>query len=126
MITPPMAQLGLRYGADDIDGTIMNYEITHVIDAQGMEELVHTMTDIASDVKRVTSSLSEVLGGDAGTASLQAIGTAWLTSRRSAALVVPSAIITIERNTLLNPLHPELRRVRITEDAPFSFDTRLL
>ncbi len=28
MITPPVAQLALRYGADDIDGTIMNYEIT--------------------------------------------------------------------------------------------------
>src|SRR5262249_46523705 len=31
MITPPIAQLGLRYGADDLDGTILHYEITHVI-----------------------------------------------------------------------------------------------
>jgi len=40
-------------------------------------------------------------------------------------LVVPSAVITIEHNVLLNPRHPELRRVRIVDDAPFSFDTRL-
>jgi aminodeoxyfutalosine synthase len=39
MITPPMAQLGLRYGADDIDGTIMNYEITHVIDPSNRQSL---------------------------------------------------------------------------------------
>jgi aminodeoxyfutalosine synthase len=31
MITPPVAQLGLRYGADDLDGTVLHYEITHVI-----------------------------------------------------------------------------------------------
>ena len=39
MITPPVAQLGLRYGADDIDGTIMNYEITHVIDKSNRQAL---------------------------------------------------------------------------------------
>ena len=45
MITPPVAQLALRHGANDIDGTIMNYEITHVIDrsdrqALSMEQLL--------------------------------------------------------------------------------------
>ena len=39
MITPPIAQLGLRYGADDVDGTIMNYEITHVMDASTRQAL---------------------------------------------------------------------------------------
>jgi len=39
MITPPVAQLALRYGADDIDGTIMNYEITHVIDQSNRQAL---------------------------------------------------------------------------------------
>jgi aminodeoxyfutalosine synthase len=39
MITPPVAQLALRYGADDLDGTIMNYEITHVIDRSNRQAL---------------------------------------------------------------------------------------
>jgi aminodeoxyfutalosine synthase len=39
MITPPIAQLALRYGADDLDGTIMNYEITHVIDKSTRQAL---------------------------------------------------------------------------------------
>ncbi len=39
MITAPVAQIGLRYGADDIDGTIMNYEITHVIDKSNRQAL---------------------------------------------------------------------------------------
>jgi RES domain-containing protein len=59
-------------------------------------------------------------------AELQTLGSAWLTSRRTAALNVPSAVITVERNYLLNPRHPELQRVRILSDEAFSFDTRLL
>lgn len=39
MITPPVAQLALRYGANDLDGTIMNYEITHVIDRSNRQAL---------------------------------------------------------------------------------------
>ena len=39
MITPPVAQVGLRYGANDLDGTIMNYEITHVIDRSNRQAL---------------------------------------------------------------------------------------
>jgi len=39
MITPPIAQLALRYGANDIDGTVMNYEITHVIDRSNRQAL---------------------------------------------------------------------------------------
>lgn len=59
-------------------------------------------------------------------AELQALGLSWLTSGRTAALNVPSAIITVERNYLLNPRHPELQRVRILSDEAFSFDPRLL
>jgi RES domain-containing protein len=58
--------------------------------------------------------------------ALQRLGTAWLTALRSAALVVPSAIIPIERNVLLNPQHPDSVHVRIVARAPFTFDTRLL
>ena len=59
-------------------------------------------------------------------AALQTLGSSWLTSGRTAALNVPSAVITIERNFLLNPRHPEVQRVRILSDEAFSFDTRLL
>ena len=59
-------------------------------------------------------------------AALQTIGSSWLTSGRTAALNVPSAIIKVERNFLLNLRHPEVQRVRILSDEAFSFDTRLL
>jgi RES domain-containing protein len=59
-------------------------------------------------------------------AALQTIGSSWLMSGRTAALNVPSAVITVECNFLLNPRHPEVQRVRILSDEAFSFDTRLL
>jgi len=58
--------------------------------------------------------------------ALQSLGSSWLTSGRTAALNVPSAIITVERNVLLNPRHPETQRIRISSDEAFTFDTRLL
>jgi RES domain-containing protein len=53
-------------------------------------------------------------------------GSSWLTSGRTAALNVLSAIITVERNFLLNPRHLEAQRIRIVSDEAFTFDTRLL
>lgn len=61
-----------------------------------------------------------------GPASLQALGSSWLTSGRTAALNVPSTVITVERNFLLNPRHPEAQKIRIISDEAFTFDTRLL
>ena len=52
-------------------------------------------------------------------------GSDWARSNRSLILQVPSAVITCEHNILLNPLHPEMQRVRIKSIEPFGFDKRL-
>lgn len=52
------------------------------------------------------------------------IGDAWATSNASVALSVPSAIVPIERNWLLNPTHPEFGRVAIPAPRTFRFDAR--
>lgn len=58
--------------------------------------------------------------------TLREIGAEWARSRRSAVLAVPSAVIPAEINFLLNPLHPEFRRIRIGKPAAFRLDPRLL
>ncbi|MCX6055825.1 MAG: RES domain-containing protein [Chloroflexi bacterium] len=58
--------------------------------------------------------------------ALQNFGTQWLIECRTAILAVPSAIIANEFNFLLNPVHPEISRVRILDEEPFSFDPRLI
>ncbi len=53
------------------------------------------------------------------------IGDSFLRSKKSLLLKVPSAIIPEEYNILVNPLHPGIKKVKIIEASPFSFDTRL-
>ena len=58
-------------------------------------------------------------------ASAQAVGTAWFDERRSAVLVVPSAVVPHETNVLLNPLHPAFHAVAAGAPEPFPIDVRL-
>jgi RES domain-containing protein len=57
--------------------------------------------------------------------ALADLGTAWVRAAATAVLVVPSAIVPQERNILLNPAHPDFRRIRLGTREPFSFDPRL-
>jgi RES domain-containing protein len=56
---------------------------------------------------------------------LQQFGTDWVRSQRSAALIVPSAAIEAEWNVLLNPAHPDFRKVEIGQPRPFHYDERM-
>ena len=53
------------------------------------------------------------------------IGSAWLRSGRTALLRVPSALAPATFNVLLNPLHPDARRVRIEAEYRYPFDPRI-
>jgi RES domain-containing protein len=59
-------------------------------------------------------------------ASTQFIGDLWVKQARSAVLELPSVIIPDEANYLLNPAHPDFRKIVIGIPKPFSFDPRLL
>jgi RES domain-containing protein len=52
-------------------------------------------------------------------------GTAWLTAVRTAVLAVPSAVIPSETNYILNPAHPDFRRVVVHRAERFNLDPRL-
>ncbi len=56
---------------------------------------------------------------------LQLIGIEWLKCCSSAILKVPSAINPLEFNLLLNPLHPESKKLKVTDSLPFHFDPRM-
>lgn len=57
--------------------------------------------------------------------STQSIGNAWLERRSSVALRVPSVVVPMDTNVLLNPRHPDMTRVRISSNEAFRFDSRL-
>jgi RES domain-containing protein len=55
----------------------------------------------------------------------RAIGSEWLRSARSPLLRVPSVLVPATFNVLLNPLHPESKRIKITRVLEYPFDIRL-
>jgi RES domain-containing protein len=50
------------------------------------------------------------------------IGSEWITSRRSAILLVPSVIVPEERAALINPAHPDARKLTATVTRRFEYD----
>jgi len=59
-------------------------------------------------------------------ASTADMGNEWLDNQSSLALFVPSVIVPMEKNIILNPLHPEFRQVSASiKELDFSPDPRL-
>ena len=58
--------------------------------------------------------------------STQQIGDAWMWESRTAVLAVPSIIIPEELNYVLNPAHPDFKKIAIGKPQDFTLDARLL
>jgi RES domain-containing protein len=57
---------------------------------------------------------------------VQAAGDAWVRRGGAAVLQVPSAVVPLATNYLINPAHPDFARIVLGEAHPFTFDSRLL
>lgn len=56
----------------------------------------------------------------------RSLGDVWLSRTTSLGLWVPSYVEPLERNLLLNPLHPQYAQIRlVVERNPFEFDPRM-
>ena len=57
--------------------------------------------------------------------ALRELGDRWLREQKSAALKVPSAVIPVEFNYLLNPRHNDFTKIEIADPLSLAFDKRL-
>jgi len=53
------------------------------------------------------------------------LGTAWLKSNTHLGLIVPSAIMPLELNVVVNPNHPQASRIKVAEMYDFMYDPRM-
>ena len=79
------------------------------------DELVEQAANLPHDWNRLPFSLGA-----------RGVGDRWAADGRAVALAVPSVVLPLEKNLLVNPLHPDFLRVGILPPEPFSFDRRLL
>jgi len=54
-----------------------------------------------------------------------AYGTKWLRSAQHLGLIVPSAILPLERNIVINPAHPAIAAIVIDDQWDFMYDPRM-
>ena len=54
------------------------------------------------------------------------IGDEWVRAGKFVALAVPSVLSASEMNFLLNPKHPDFKKIKISKPVGYRFDSRLL
>jgi RES domain-containing protein len=52
-------------------------------------------------------------------------GDRWYDEKRSTVLIVPSTVVRVERNVVINQDHPGFRKLRATKPKPVVWDERL-
>jgi RES domain-containing protein len=72
------------------------------------------------------SAASLPVGWDVdNSSSARSFGDMWLAEARSAVLLVPSVVARLESNALVNPLHPDATRLKISASEKVVWDKRL-
>lgn len=93
-----------------------------------LKEYVHIPVEF--DQKFVVSLKRDDLPGnwnsDPAPRAAKQIGDSWVESRESVILEVPSAIVPTEKNFLVNPAHPDFKKLKIGSPTKFEFDPRLI
>ncbi len=58
--------------------------------------------------------------------STQKIGDKFIRSKNALVLKIPSVIVPQEHNYLINPTHPDAKKIRIVKSEPLQMDLRLI
>lgn len=103
--------------------------LVHTDPATAPDDLVILTIDIPDDVKQLAIAAKD-LPTDwtdiPGPSSLQDLGGRWIAGGETAVLRVPSAVLPVESCLLINPLHPESAKIKVTDQTAYAFDNRLL
>lgn len=103
--------------------------LVHVSMPSAPTELTMAAIEIPDEIvpeEVAISSLPENWREHPAPAFLADLGTQWARSTRGLLLRVPSAVVAHEYNILINPMHPDARRVAVIEQEPCRLDARLL
>lgn len=116
----------LVYASEHLSLAMIEYFI-HLDRDDLPPDLVVATADVPDDVSRFVvkaASLPDAWRQSAPPRQLAVLGDRFARTRRHAVLVVPSALSPTEANWLLNPEHPDFRRVRVLQPEPFVYDAR--
>jgi RES domain-containing protein len=122
------SSIGTRvcYAATHRSLAILEYRV-HIDLALLPDDLVIATLEIPEDIAIApTPTLPENWKEYPAPASLRKIGDRFIAEAQSALMFVPSVLVPQENNVMLNPLHPDARKMtRRRRPVPFLYDPRL-
>lgn len=114
------------YTASSVSLAILE-TLAHV-DVQSIPDLVVFRIEVADKLER-TQILVEDLPKDwrkvPGPQELMSIGDEWISAGSTALLIVPSALVPIEMNVIINPQHDDFIELDISQAFDLPLDKRL-
>jgi hypothetical protein len=101
-------------------------QLAHAETGRLPRDLAFIEITIPDSIQRETLSLSSMAGWNTeDIARSRAYGDHWLTEQRTCILLVPSVIVPIENNVLINPSHADFARVVASVPRNVNWDKRL-
>ena len=103
--------------------------LVHTNPEDAPDDLVILEVDIPDDViidRYLVSALPTDWRAVSAPPRCQELGDAWVDGVLTLSISLPSVVMPTEHNILLNPAHPDMRRVHVLSVTPFQFDPRLL
>lgn len=112
------------YSAQHRSLAVLEYRVNNPLPAQDL--LMITIKVPADSQQQITlDELPEEWARYAFENPCARLGDQWLAEGKALLLRVPSAVVTLENNVLVNPLHPMMDQVKILDASPFMVDERM-
>lgn len=116
----------IAYTAEHLSLAMLEYFV-HIDANDPPKDLVVVAADIPDNVTRVVLNPDELPANwrqVPAPPGLAGIGDSFAAERKSAILVLPSALVPTESNWLINPLHSEFAGIEMHRPEPFQYDAR--
>jgi RES domain-containing protein len=119
----------MAYAADSLALAALELFV-HVGVDQAPEDLVAVQADVPVDSKTGGSAAwdwMKKLPNDWRYHSelSRQVGDEWARAKQSLAVLVPSVVVDVEWNILINPEHRDAQRLKVVQTRPFRFDKRM-
>ena len=112
------------YTAQHRSLAVLEYRVNNPLPTQDL--LMITLEVPSDDMQQTTvDELSQDWSHYRFESPCARIGDQWLERQSSLLLSVPSAVVPLEYNVLINPLHPDIDQVRVLDALPFLIDQRM-
>lgn len=116
----------LAYTAEHLSLAMIEYFV-HIDASDPPKDLVVVAADIPDAISRVAVTQRKLPSNwrqIPAPSALAAIGDSFAAERKSAVLVLPSALVPSESIWLINPLHTEFPKIQVHPAEPFRYDAR--